>query len=956
MRHLLLMCLACIGILYGENSEAHAQISAYGVVYRPPGTKYYVLRREHFDIIYERGRLREALETGQRLAATLAKTDSLVGSNSRLQMPVIINGFNDRANGFVAPFPFRQELEAVSIKGTGLSPRFESWIETVAPHELVHAVHANYRNGFGVIGVLHWFVPDLARSLNLTVPKGIAEGAAVLRESEIEPGAGRLNHSFFNMEFRAAMLSKHPWSLAQMLQRPAYTRPFDRFYHGGSHLFSYLIQTGESDFFRRANNLHNRFPFFGYGIDLWYGTHTSPQELEREFQQYVRKRASEKIAELGRITVPVQIAGKRGTVYRRPQWLNDSTLVAYVRGYDLTPGFYRINLGTGKRSLIHIAQLTEDQRFALSPDKSSIIYSRYVQDPFVPSKSNADVYLLNLATRRESRLSRNARAQAPYVTLDGTIWAFCDDGQYNHWCRILENRRTKLMTDWPRTRFIALGRGGGVTAVILNLKGRQAIFRARKGRDGKFALSPLLSFEDGSIYDLTWSSDGRYLLFTADPGGIPNIFTLDNLKDRVYKLSNMAFGSMDPAVSPDGRTVAFVSYQNEEYDLVKMPFRPSKANEVNRDSTRFLDDQPWREWLNEKAAPLDTVYRGQPYHSFRYLKPRMLYPTIRYENHTYGPGDTRLGWGFGIATQGADPLQRWAYSAELFRQKNSVWGSVLVQTSASVLRPYIRISRVPNTVLVRQRDIAGTALGIKRLGREKREIEAGAIVPVTIEDNAYRTTATLSLRGEYRQEQLFGNDGKRLTSIIGRTTLRPAALLAYRIQSNPRDLIPNSGLTIGLTSELDATVSEKRFARRRALVSQVIGYLPFLKRKNIGLRFTFALLNQNEGSIFNLDRFVPRGYEDAFIGRGTFIKAGFEYLHPLIYLDKGPLLLPIFFKAFYAYAFAESLQSMIHSADRLSSAGTGLGLRMRLFYLINLDLRLGAAYLIERNGWDVVYR
>ena len=191
-------------------------------------------------------------------------------------MPVVLNRFNDRSNGFVSTFPFRQGMAAVSIKGNRLSGRYTSWLWAVAPHELVHAVHAEGSTGFGVGALIRLFAPDMTRSLNLMMPTGILEGAAVYHESRVQPGAGRLHFSLFQMQFRAAMLSDRPWSLAQMLEVPAYSRPADRFYIGGANFFNYLAAQDSARFYRRALAFHYRFPLLGHGIELWYGAGARP--------------------------------------------------------------------------------------------------------------------------------------------------------------------------------------------------------------------------------------------------------------------------------------------------------------------------------------------------------------------------------------------------------------------------------------------------------------------------------------------------------------------------------------------------------------------------------------------------------------------------------------------------------------------------------------------------------
>ncbi|RMF52097.1 MAG: hypothetical protein D6746_17065, partial [Bacteroidetes bacterium] len=93
--------LLLAGSFYGLAERSVAQGFVYPVFYRPPEARYFVLDTPHFEIIYEAGAEAEARETAARLEANLPAAMALVGSRSRLRMPVVINRFNDRSNGYV---------------------------------------------------------------------------------------------------------------------------------------------------------------------------------------------------------------------------------------------------------------------------------------------------------------------------------------------------------------------------------------------------------------------------------------------------------------------------------------------------------------------------------------------------------------------------------------------------------------------------------------------------------------------------------------------------------------------------------------------------------------------------------------------------------------------------------------------------------------------------------------
>ncbi|RMF59998.1 MAG: hypothetical protein D6746_07435, partial [Bacteroidetes bacterium] len=103
---------------------------------------------------------------------------------------------------------------------------------------------------------------------------------------------------------------------------------------------------------------------------------------------------------------------------------------------------------------------------------------------------------------------------------------------------------------------------------------------------------------------------------------------------------------------------------------------------------------------------------------------------------------------------------------------------------------------------------------------------------------------------------------------------------------------------------------------------------------------------------------LPRGYEDEFLDSGTYARYGLEYLQPLWFVDNGLFILPIYIKALYAYGFGERLEQIGGTGRRgpFTSVGVGLGLQMRVFYVVGLTLRIGLTRRLEAGDWQVIYR
>ncbi|MFN2570854.1 MAG: BamA/TamA family outer membrane protein [Gemmatimonadales bacterium] len=63
----------------------------------------------------------------------------------------------------------------------------------------------------------------------------------------------------------------------------------------------------------------------------------------------------------------------------------------------------------------------------------------------------------------------------------------------------------------------------------------------------------------GEIFNPTWSPDGKRIAFSAQVGGLTDLFIYDLEGGQLQRLTNDPFADLEPAWSPDGRHIAFVS-------------------------------------------------------------------------------------------------------------------------------------------------------------------------------------------------------------------------------------------------------------------------------------------------------------------------------------------------------------------------------------------------------------
>ena len=80
-----------------------------------------------------------------------------------------------------------------------------------------------------------------------------------------------------------------------------------------------------------------------------------------------------------------------------------------------------------------------------------------------------------------------------------------------------------------------------------------------------------LTDTEGSEYDISWSPDGRQILFVSERDGNPEIYVMDNSGNNVVRLTrNDKVKDVQPVWSPDGKNIAFASDLDGDFDIFIM--------------------------------------------------------------------------------------------------------------------------------------------------------------------------------------------------------------------------------------------------------------------------------------------------------------------------------------------------------------------------------------------------
>ena len=181
---------------------------------------------------------------------------------------------------------------------------------------------------------------------------------------------------------------------------------------------------------------------------------------------------------------------------------------------------------------------------------------------------------------------------------------------------------------------------------------------------------PIVSSRDGRNVTPNWLSPTT-VLFASDRGGQPfNIYAVDVASAVVRRLNGTGPSAQSPAVSPDGKTIVFVGYTTDGYDLFSVPLAAASWTTVDSIS---VSGAPKPADPSSHVAPNtspDTVYRP-----WRTLVPQFWMPVVESD-----AGELAAG----AETDASDALGRHRYGATV------AWASSRARPDWSIVYAYDR--------------------------------------------------------------------------------------------------------------------------------------------------------------------------------------------------------------------------------------------------------------------------
>lgn len=589
---------------------AWAQESPAFYDYTRPGLAWYTLETEHFLIHFHQDEEGQGSSRTAQVVAAIAEDiyapiTELYAYTLDTKVSIILKDYEDYSNGAAYFFDNMIEIWAPALD-TPLRGD-HNWLRNVITHEFTHLVQvqktmkASRRLPFLYFQLLDYEEvrrPDVLYgypNVIVTYPIPILNNPAWLAEGTAQYQRAGLDYdqwdSHRDMLLRTRVLAGKELSLKEMGGFYSHTSLLrETVYNQGYAFTHYLANTYGEEVLRDISAALGQWTNWNFEQAAKDAVGIGGGDLYTDWIGALRTAYEAQSADVRAAIVAGEVLEKEGFSNFYPRFSPDGQQVAYLsnRGEDFNRmALYVQDLATGEMAVHyreglkaagtghaftcafgHEHKLTAGTAgaFAWRPDGEALIVARIKDTP--TGNLYSDLYELNLATKKETRLTEDARAAAPTYSPDAQQVAFVQqrDGSTNLMRLDLETKAITPLTAFDDGRQVTepVWHPGGewIYFGLMQARGRD-LYRIRPDGTDLEAVRATDADERSPSFD----PSGAWLYFSADDNGIFNLFRQPVDGGRTpERLTNVLGGAFQPNVAADGRMV-FSQYQWDGYKI-----------------------------------------------------------------------------------------------------------------------------------------------------------------------------------------------------------------------------------------------------------------------------------------------------------------------------------------------------------------------------------------------------
>ncbi|GAB4043583.1 hypothetical protein [Spirosoma litoris] len=836
----------------------------------PASLRWYRITTPHFRVLYPSGIDSTAQRTANRLESLYEPASASLEKQPR-RISVLLQNQTTNSNGFVTLFPRRSEFFAVPPQDPGLLGTF-NWLDLLAVHEYRHVVQNDKAlQGYGRVLYSLLGNPGLFFPL-LTVPDWFAEGDAVSNETLLSnSGRGRIPN--FDLGMRANLLAGKPFDYPKAVAG-SYRDNVPNHYVLGYFMTTYLKRTYGPDVWSRVLNRNYRrwpLPFaFSASIkdetklrteDLYQKTMADLTEIWKKQQEALTITPTQSF----RVSVEKQPSSKSNsrpvfTNYQHPQFLTDSTVLAVKSGLGDTPRL--VILSKNKPEKVIQVQGFPNDPDLLSATATKACWVEFGYDPRWSQRVYSNIRLLDLKTRKLTRLSHRARYMVATLSPDNTKLAVVEStDQYKTRLLVLDAKTGKLLKQIsnPDNAFFQHPRwqADNRTLVTIALKNSQKTIQTIDTETNtKTDLLPPVN--ENISHPQPW---GKYVLYNSPRSGIDNLYAVDISSKQVFQVTSRPLAAYHAAVSPSGTRLAFEDFAATGYRIADMPLDPTTwkavSEPVQEQTIRYFGSLPKQE---PGAALGRRILSDSSTNSISYKPSRFNRLAHALNIYSWGPTLSSTGQALSVGLSSQDLLSTTQIGVGYTYNQSERAGNFYALLSYQGLYPIIDVSF--------QRGTRSTSLYIDRtypldsLRTDRwqyNQLTAGFRLPLQFTNSKYVQSASLSAYYNYLQVSGYDLPYRYPSEVGGAGSLSALTYgfsYSHLLRQSKRDVAPRWGQTVSVNYRT-TPFGGKLTAEQLGIQGNL--YFPGLLDHH-SLRFRAGYQLQAQGTyVFNALVFFPRG-------------------------------------------------------------------------------------------------
>ena len=596
-----------------------AQVSPSFYDYARPTLDWYTIETEHFNVIFHADAEGQGSSRTAQVVARIAEDvygpiTRLYGHEPNTRVSIILKDYEDYSNGAAYFFDNKIEIWAPAMASPLRGDH--NWLRNVITHEFTHIiqVQATMKAGRSLPFLYFQYLdyesvrrPDVLYGYpnviisypipTLNNPAWLAEGTAQYQRAWLDYDRWDTHR---DMMLRTRVLSGRELSLVEMgsfYSKSSLMR--EGVYNHGFAFTQYLANTYGEDALREVSRSLGKWRNWNVERAIEDALGVPADEVYDGWMNTMRREYQTRTEPIRASLVEGDIVEPEGFSNFYPIFSPDGKKLAYVsnRGKHFNRmSLYVRDLESGDVAAYDLEGLHETLRthtcalghrlrsgvggaVSWRPDGKAIVYTRRrdTKKGFL----YADLYEIELETKKEKRLTRNQRATLPIYAPDGARVAFV--GQ--------KDGTTNLFTLDPAsgdaTPVTAYDDGSQVTDPAWHPSGEWIYFarlapethgrdlwRVRPDGTGLEAVYATEADERSPAFDAA----GTALYFSSDASGIYNLYRMpvDATPDdgvTPERLTNVLGGAFMPSVRADG-AIAYAQYQWDGYKIAMFDTPP----------------------------------------------------------------------------------------------------------------------------------------------------------------------------------------------------------------------------------------------------------------------------------------------------------------------------------------------------------------------------------------------